>query len=226
MDLWEANSKSQAYTSHPCDVTGPTQCEGIDCGDGDQRYDGVCDKDGCDFASYRLGDKNFYGADSGFAVDSSKPVTVVTQFISSNGQDNGDLVEIRRLYVQDGQVIENSKVNIDGVDAYDSLTEEMCEETKAVFGDEDDHARKGGLKAMGEALKRGMVLTMSLWDDHVSNMLWLDSNFPTDADPNTPGVARGPCPTSSGKPEDVENSQGDATVKFSDIRIGEIGSTY
>jgi len=28
---------------------------------------------------------------------------------------------------------------------------------------------------MGEALNRGMVLTLSLWDDHTSYMLWLDS---------------------------------------------------
>jgi hypothetical protein len=41
---------------------------------------------------------------------------------------------------------------------------------------------------MGEALKRGMVLVMSLWDDHEANMSWLDSNYPTDADPNTPGA--------------------------------------
>ena len=31
-------------------------------------------------------------------------MTVVTQFITEDGTDNGDLVEIRRLYVQDGQV--------------------------------------------------------------------------------------------------------------------------
>ena len=33
------------------------------------------------------------------------------------------------------------------------------------FGDVDDYTRKGGLKTMGEALDRGMVLVMSLWDD-------------------------------------------------------------
>ena len=35
-------------------------------------------------------------------------------------------------------------------------------------------------QAHGEALGRGMVLVMSLWDDHDSNMLWLDSDFPLD----------------------------------------------
>ena len=34
------------------------RCEGQECGDNasDERYDGVCDKDGCDYAAYRLGD--------------------------------------------------------------------------------------------------------------------------------------------------------------------------
>ena len=49
MDIWEANSISTAYTPHPCTGTGITACTGTQCGDGDQRYDGVCDKDGCDF---------------------------------------------------------------------------------------------------------------------------------------------------------------------------------
>ncbi|KAK2728016.1 hypothetical protein QYM36_008482 [Artemia franciscana] len=110
MDIWEANRESQAYTTHPCSVTEQTQCEGIECGDnasGD-RYNGVCDKDGCDFASYRLGDRTYYGTGSNFKVDTSRKVTVVTQFITSDGTDNGDLQEIRRFYVQDGQRIENS----------------------------------------------------------------------------------------------------------------------
>lgn len=154
-------------------------------------------------------------------------MTVVTQFVSSNGRDDGDLVEIRRLYLQDGKVIQNSKVNFDSLEtSFDSITDEMCAATKGLFGDENDHAKKGGLKEMGEALKRGMVLTMSLWDDHATNMLWLDSDFPIEADPNAPGVSRGPCPTSSGRPEDVENNQGGATVKFSNIKFGDIGSTY
>ena len=36
------------------------------------------------------------------------------------------------------------------------------------------------IQAHGDALGRGMVLVMSLWDDHDSNMLWLDSDFPLD----------------------------------------------
>jgi cellulose 1,4-beta-cellobiosidase len=49
MDIWEANSVSNAYTPHPCKKNGLTACTGTDCGDGDNRYKGICDKDGCDY---------------------------------------------------------------------------------------------------------------------------------------------------------------------------------
>ena len=79
---------------------------------------------------------------------------------------------------------------------------------------------------MGEQMKNGMVLVMSLWDDHESNMLWLDSNYPLDKDPSIPGVNRGPCPEDSGVPADVEANFPDATVIFSKIRVGDLDSTY
>jgi cellulose 1,4-beta-cellobiosidase len=44
MDIWEANLDAAAYTPHPCKVSGPTRCEGTDCGSGDDRYSGMCDK--------------------------------------------------------------------------------------------------------------------------------------------------------------------------------------
>ena len=74
------------------------------------RYDGVCDKDGCDFGSWRLGDHEYYGPGSEFKIDTTKPFTVVTQFITDDGTENGELISVRRKYVQDGNVIENSKV--------------------------------------------------------------------------------------------------------------------
>merc|ERR1719313_1237482 len=71
---------------------------------------------------------------------------------------------------------------------------------------------------MGESLKNGMVLVMSLWDDHAADMLWLDST--------KPGSVRGSCPPDSGKPDDVEKNHPDSTVKFSNIKIGDIGTTF
>ena len=115
MDIWEANSISSAFTAHPCSKSGQYRCEGTECGDDSkgQRFDGICDKDGCDLNPYRAGVHDFFGA--GKTVDTSQKITVVTQFITSDGTDNGDVVEIRRKFVQNGKVIEHPKSNIPGL---------------------------------------------------------------------------------------------------------------
>lgn len=224
MDLWEANSISTAYTPHPCSSVGPTRCSGNDCGDGSNRYGGLCDKDGCDFNSYRLGDQSFYGP--GKTVNTNSVLTVVTKFITSDGTATGTLSEIQRLYVQGGVVIQNSKVNVAGVGSGDSVTTDFCTKQKSVFGDTNSFQTKGGLAGMGSSFDRGVVLVMSIWDDHDVNMLWLDSAFPVDKDPSAPGVARGSCATTSGVPADVEANSPNAQVVFSNIRYGDLGSTY
>lgn len=227
MDIWEANSRATAYTPHTCSVKGPYPCDGIDCGDNtkNQRYDGVCDKDGCDFNSYRLGDQDFFGRKEKFVLDSTQPLTVVTQFMTSDGTDSGDLIEIRRLYVQNGKVVPNSESKISGVHG-SSVTDQFCTEVKQTFGDINDFGRKGGMKAMGEALDRGMVLVFSLWDDPLANMLWLDSQYPLNKDKSTPGVLRGPCKTTTGKTKYVRTNFPHSSVTYSNIRVGNIGTTY
>jgi len=225
MDIWEANTMGTAYTAHPCSVMGQTRCEDpVSCGDGKHRFEGNCDKDGCDLNPYRAGNKTFWGKGSNHAVDSSQPVTVVTQFITDDGTDSGTLKEIRRLFVQNGKVIPEPMSNLGGDKEWDSLTDESCAGMKAVFGDTNDFKRQGGMAQMSKQLDAGMVLVMSLWDDHSAYMLWLDSTYPTDK--TTPGGPRGDCPTSSGRPNDVESQTPGAYVKFSDVRFGEIGSTY
>ncbi|KAJ3563981.1 hypothetical protein NP233_g8593 [Leucocoprinus birnbaumii] len=219
MDIWEANSVSAAYTPHPCQVNGQTRCEGEDCAI-NSRYDGLCDPDGCDFNSFRMGDQSFYG--KGMTVDTGSKFTVVTQFIASGNT----LSEIRRIYVQNGQVIQNSKVNVPGMDALDSITQDFCDSQKAAFGDTDSFGQHGGLAQMGAAMANGMVLVMSVWDDHAANMLWLDSNYPTNGDASKPGIARGTCPTSSGQPGQVESESPNASVTFSNIKFGDLDSTY
>jgi len=231
LDLWEANVAGNAFTNHPCDekIVGAYRCEGTECGDNasDERYDGVCDKDGCDFNPWRMGDKTFYGEGSDFTIDTTKPLTYITQFITHDGTDTGDLVEIRRVWVQDGQVIENTLSSTPGTTQdWDSVNDQMCAEFKTAFEDMDDHGEKGGLKAMGDSMDRGHVLVMSMWDDHDANMLWLDSDYPLDKDPSVPGVSRGPCPTDSGDPADMESNYPDATVKYFNVKIGPLGSTY
>ena len=227
MDIWESNSISQALTPHTCAVKGQTRCSGVECGDdaAGQRDLGVCDKDGCDLNPFRLGNTTFFGPGSNFVIDSTKKVTVITQFITDDGSDSGDLSEIRRKYVQDGVVIDSPNFTLGG-NTYDSITDEFCAAQKSAFNDTDMFTKHGGLKAMGEALDRGVVLVMSLWDDHDVHMVWLDSNDPTDAPATTPGVARGTCAVTSGDPVDVEKNSPDATVKYSNIKVGTIGSTF
>jgi len=54
---------------------------------------------------FRNGNKNFYGPGSNFQIDTTKPFSVVTQFITSDGTDNGDLVDVKRFYVQGGKKV-------------------------------------------------------------------------------------------------------------------------
>ena len=220
MDIWEANSVSTAVTPHSCSTIEQSRCDGDKCGGtySKERYAGVCDPDGCDFNSYRQGDKTFYG--KGKTVDTSKKFTVVTQFVGS-----GDSMEIKRFYVQGGKVIPNSESKIEGVPG-NSITTKFCDAQKQVFGDTYTFKEKGGMANMSKALEKGMVLVMSLWDDHYANMLWLDSTFPTDKDPNVPGIGRGECDITSGVPADVESQSGDATVIYSNIKAGPLNSTF
>ncbi|KXT09663.1 hypothetical protein AC579_3016 [Pseudocercospora musae] len=223
MDIWEANSVSAAFTPHPCDGTGLTACKSTEtCGAGDSRYDGICDKDGCDFNSYRMGNESFYG--EGSIVDTTSTFTIVTQFITDDGTDTGSLSEIRRIYVQGGTVIQNSVSDVSGVDTTNSITEGFCEQQKTAFGDTNSFDARGGLAAMGDAFERGMVLVLSIWDDYAASMLWLDSTYPTNG--TGPGVKRGTCDAASGAPETVEGAHPDASVTFSNIKYGALNSTF
>ncbi|KAF8436661.1 cellobiohydrolaseI [Terfezia claveryi] len=224
MDIWEANSMSSAYTPHTCSVKGQTRCSGTACGDGTDRYSGYCDKDGCDFNSYRMGNTTFYG--SGKTINTTQKMTVVTQFITADGTDTGTLREIRRLYVQNGKVIKNSMSNISGLPAANSLTDASCSAQKTLFKDTNSFQTLGGMAGIGAAQSRGMALVMSLWGDHAANMVWLDSAYPLDAAVTDPGASRGECSRDGGVPRDlIANSPG-ASVTFSNIKFGTIGSTY
>ena len=224
MDIWESNSISTAYTPHVCSVQGQTRCTGDDCGNDTVRI-GFCDKDGCDFNPYRLGDRTFFGPSSSFDIDSSSKFTVVTQFITADGTESGELTEIKRIWVQDGKVVQSQNVTVQG-NTFNSVTDKFCTAQKKEFNDTNRFKEKGGIKEMGQSLEKGMVLVMSLWDDYAVHMLWLDSNYPTNEPASKPGVARGTCPTDSGKPSDVEAKYPNAYVEYSNIKYGEINSTY
>lgn len=111
MDVWEANSVSTALTPHSCQPEGYSVCEDSGCGGtySLDRYAGSCDANGCDFNPYRVGVKDFYG--KGKTVDTSKKMTVVTQFLGSGSS----LTELKRFYIQGGKVIPQPQPTIPGM---------------------------------------------------------------------------------------------------------------
>lgn len=201
MDLWEANALATQLTPHACNVTGVYPCTGDLCG-----AEGVCDESGCGFNPYSWGDQTYYGR--GDTVDTNRTFTVVTQFMTDDGTTHGTLTQIRRLYVQDGKVIPNAVVDVAGVGTIDSITPAFCDATAAKF------TEQGGLTEMGQALGRGMVLVFSLWSDPTGFMDWLDE-----------GTA-GPCSATAGNPAIIEQEEPGVSVTFSNIKWGDINSTY
>lgn len=222
MDVWQANYISNAVVAHPCSVSGQSRCSYNQCEGGEEG--GVCDADGCDFNPYRNGDHTFYG--QGGTVDTTQKFTVVTQFVTSDGTDNGSLAQIRRYYVQNGKVISNTNTNFPGLNKYNSITDQYCDDQKSFFGDPNYFKQYGSLEAVGSAMQNGMVLSLSLSGSFEDDYFWLDSNYPTDApDPSKPGVARGTCPTSPSGTLPVTGLYPPPQVIFSNIKFGPIGST-
>ena len=217
MDIWEANSFAAAYTPHPCSIDSATSCTGTSCTN-------TCDQAGCDFNSWRMGNQTFYG--TGLTIDTKSKITVVTQFLTDDNTNQGNLIQINRFYVQNGKVIPNSLSSISGIDSVNSISDQFCSQQKKAFSEPNKFADLGGLKKMGAAFKAGMVLVMSIWDDHNANALWLDSDYPLESIPGAPGVNRGPCSRTSGLPADVEKNYPNAKVSFSNIKWGELNSTF
>merc|ERR1711879_1122536 len=139
-----------------------------------------------------------------------------------NGQDDGTVNEVRRFYVQNGKKIETPTVTLQG-NQHDSITADFCQSWVDTTKDGTNFIQKGGFEAVDKALEKGVVLVMSLWDDHFANMLWLDSIYPTDS--TDPTSYRGSCPTTSGVPKDIETKEAKSSVTYSNIRSGPIGST-
>ena len=207
MDIWEANSISTQLTPHPCNVTGELACSGSGCNN-------LCDTSGCEFNPFRMGNETFYGP--GMTVDTTKPLTVVTQFVTDDNTATGTLVAIKRFYVQDGVVIPNSMVNLPGLPSDNhAITQEYCTDKMTVLGDSTAFNQHGGLAGMGESLARSAVLVLSLWDDLSGGMGWLDGSTGSGE-----GGARGSCPAPPAA------SDPKASVTFSNIKVGDINSTF
>ncbi|RAL11911.1 glycoside hydrolase, partial [Aspergillus homomorphus CBS 101889] len=211
MDIWEANARATAFTPHSCSVSGLYGCdaEGSGAGECGAGEGGVCDHSGCGFNPYASGNPGFYGLGGGFVVDSAREITVVTQFLTRDGTDTGDLVEIRRVYLVDGVRVGSHGLGGNGTWGGGAITDAFCRAQGA-----SSFESHGGLAGMGRALARGMVLVFSIWNDASGYMQWLDAG------------ANGPCSATEGDPRVIEREDPGTNVVFSNVRWGEIGSTF
>ena len=83
----------------------------------------------CNF-SHRLGQTNFFGPGADFQIDSTKPITVITQFITNDGTDSGKLTEVKVL-PSDGTTIEHPSYTVNG-NQHSTITEDFCKDWVAV----------------------------------------------------------------------------------------------
>nr|CAH0101960.1 unnamed protein product [Daphnia galeata] len=89
LDIIESNSLTTMMVTHTCNGTNS------------------CEPSGCAYLPYALGKKKFYGRGPSYCVDTTKPFTIVTRFVSDDGTDTGNLKEIQRFYKQNGRTIPN-----------------------------------------------------------------------------------------------------------------------
>jgi len=218
--LWHGNAFSETMVAHPCVSPGLTVCSAPPGGQCSAPT--VCDTTGCEFNPYREGAETFYGPGVAFTIDTTRKFTLVTQFITNA---SNTLTSIRRFYIQDGKTHSNAFPVTPGITKTNEFTDKHCADQKAVFGEQNVFGCFGGLATLGSAFQRGMVLELSVDEDRVDHMLWLDSDFPPGADPRTPGVSRGLCGSETGDPLDLELHERGAQVIFSNIKFGPIGST-
>ncbi|CAN8100294.1 unnamed protein product [Discula destructiva] len=201
LDIWEANARATQFAPHTCNETGVYLCDRASgaCGP-----DGVCDKSGCGMNPYKASTE-FYGLRK--AVDTTRPFSVVSQFPADA---SGVLTSYKRLYIQDGKVFETPAINVGG------LVQNYMDDAYCTAAGAADYMDLGATKGMGDSMSRGMVLVFSLWWDTTSFMSWLDQS----------SSGAGPCNATEGNPAIIKTIQPDTQVTFSNVRWGDIGSTF
>lgn len=240
MDIMEANTKAQQYTTHGCiDTCGSFNDSDEKCQGTPGQQKTTCDQSGCGLNPFRYGpgttyndeynNSVWYGEGAGFKLDSTKKYTVVTQFATDDKTASGTLSEIYRFYVQDGNRIELPtlyvKTPTDGQHmgglTEPTTTEEFCTYIYDRWNGEEGDSP---LAQMGKNMDGGMVLAMSAWyaqETYVggrplgtqTGMSWLDGL-------NDWGklIKAGPCDSDT-------SDSGTHHASFSDIRVGDIGTT-
>ena len=73
--VWNSNSHSFSMSSHTCPDDGLYVCEGWDCDDYPEERQRKCDRWGCNYNPYRMGNTGFYG--KGKKIDTARKFTYV-----------------------------------------------------------------------------------------------------------------------------------------------------
>jgi hypothetical protein len=236
MDVLEANTEAQQYTTHACiDACGSFTTSNKQCQGPPGSQSNVCDQSGCGLNPFRYGPGTTYNNENDNAgwygkgsathqLDSTTPFTVVTQF-HANG---GDLTNITRFYVQNGKRIDLPTLYVippkgggqqmSGF-AQPAITSGYCTD---IYDRWNGGSGEQPLLQMGKNMDQGMVLAMSAWyaqetyplSGEQTGMSWLDGQ-------NNWGkiIKAGPCDATT------SDSGGPFYATFSNIRFGSIGST-
>ena len=160
--------------------------------------DQQCDRSGAGINPYREGLRDLYGP--GLKVDSSRPFRVLTSFRA----DGDRLVEVSQRFESGGVVTEPLRV-----------TSETIEAQASRFREKSEFDGAGGWASLTKALRDGMVLVLSIWDDAATGMRWLDSTFPPGA--SGEGATRGPCDGEN--PADLRSRAAAARVSFGNFTV-------
>lgn len=164
MDLFEANRFTTAMTPHPCKSPSQSICDASQ----DANCKARCDSDGADVNPFR---ERGPGSALFELLDVREPFKVRTLFRTDNNRSNGSLVAIDQVFSQ--TLKDGTKKNFTI-----SLTDESVAKSKELFGSGNGFGTTyGGLRSMGEALRKGMVMVLALWHEpgQGGNMNWLDS---------------------------------------------------
>jgi hypothetical protein len=96
-----------------------------------------------------------------YLLDSSKPITVTTRFLVN---DEGELDTIEQ------------KFSTFPYETSHRQDDESVAAQKELYDEDNTFSEQyGGMSQMGAALKKGMVMILSIWSDSDANMNWLDS---------------------------------------------------
>jgi hypothetical protein len=104
LDIWEANSLTNVYTTHPC-------------------LNDQCDPYTAVVSTLTLAGTNIFMVVDRVTmqVDSTQRFTVVTRFVTVDGTDNGNLKEIQRFYIQKDRTIQQPTFN-----GFNGLSDAYC----------------------------------------------------------------------------------------------------